>query len=60
MIRYNLLTREEALKQLESYYETMDNSINDILGSLKDMGMDYLEDDVIKFYNDSKFFRKKY
>lgn len=60
MIRYNLLTREEALKQLESYYETMDNSINDILGLLKDMGMDYLEDDVIKFYNDSKFFRKKY
>ena len=56
MIRYNLLTREEALKQLESYYETMDNSINDILGLLKDMGMDYLEDDVIKFYNDSKFF----
>ena len=60
MIRYNLLTREEALKQLESYYETMDNSINDILGLLKDMGMDYLEDDIIKFYNDSKFFRKKY
>ena len=39
MIRYNLLTREEALKQLESYYETMDNSINDILGLLKDMGI---------------------
>ena len=60
MIRYNLLTREEALKKLESYYETMDNSINDILVLLKDMGMDYLEDDVIKFYNDSKFFRNKY
>ena len=26
MIRYKLLSREEALEQLESYYETMDDN----------------------------------
>lgn len=60
MIRYKLLTREEALNQLESYYATMDNSIDNIIDLLESMDMEYLKDDVIKFYNNSKYFRKKY
>ena len=60
MIRYNLLSREEALEQLESYYETMDKSIYNILNLLKEMDMEYLNNDVIRFYNNSKFYRKKY
>lgn len=60
MIRYKLLTREEALDQLESYYATMDDSIYNIIDLLEGMGMEYLKDDVIKFYNNSKYFRKKY
>ena len=60
MIRYKLLTREEALDQLESYYATMDNSIDNIIDLLESMDMEYLKDDVIKFYNNSKYFRKKY
>lgn len=60
MIRYNLLTREEAIDQLESYYATMDNSIDNIIDLLESMDMEYLKDDVIKFYNNSKYFRKKY
>lgn len=60
MIRYKLLTREEALEQLESYYKTMDKSIYNILDLLTQMNMDYLKDDVIDFYNNSKYFRNKY
>lgn len=60
MIRYKLLSREESLEQLESYYETMDKSIYNILNLLKEMDMEYLNNDVIRFYNNSKFYRKKY
>ena len=60
MIRYKLLSRVEALEQLESYYETMDKSIYNILNLLIEMDMKYLNDDVIRFYNNSKFYRKKY
>lgn len=60
MIRYKLLSREESLEQLESYYETMDKSIYNILNLLIEMDMEYLNDDVIRFYNNSKFYRKKY
>lgn len=60
MIRYKLLSREEALEQLEFYYETMDKSIYNILNLLIEMDMEYLNDDVIRFYNNSKFYRKKY
>lgn len=60
MIRYKLLSREEAIEQLESYYETMDKSIYNILNLLKEMDMEYLNNDVIRFYNNSKFYRKKY
>lgn len=60
MIRYKLLSREESLEQLESYYETMDKSIYNILNLLIEMDMKYLNDDVIRFYNNSKFYRKKY
>lgn len=54
MIRYKLLSREEALEQLESYYERKDKSIYNILNLLKEMDMEYLNNDVIRFY------RKKY
>ena len=60
MIRYKLLSREEALEQLESYYERKDKSIYNILNLLKEMDMEYLNNDVIRFYNNSKFYRKKY
>ena len=60
MIRYKLLSREEALEQLESYYETMDKSIYNILNLLKEMDMEYLNNDVIRFYNNSKFYSKQY
>ena len=60
MIRYKLLSREEALEQFESYYETMDKSIYNILNLLIEMDMEYLNNDVIRFYNNSKFYRKKY
>lgn len=60
MIRYKLLSREEALEQLESYYERKDKSIYNILNLLKEIDMEYLNNDVIRFYNNSKFYRKKY
>lgn len=60
MIHYKLLITEEALNQLESYYTTMDNSNYNIIDILESMDMKYLKDDVIKFYNNSKYFRKKY
>ena len=38
----------------------MNDSIYNIIDLLEGMGMEYLKDDVIKFYNNSKYFRKKY
>lgn len=60
MIRYNLLTREQGLQQLEAYYDTMDNSIYSVLELLEEFDMNNLKDDVIDFYNRSQYFRKEY
>lgn len=56
MIRYELISREDAIKSLSSYQTRMNNSLNKILEKLDYLEMDYLKKQFIDFYKNSKYF----
>lgn len=59
MIRYNLISRNDALKELYIYRNRMKNYLGDIIALLEEIDMMCLKEKVIEFYNNSKYFNNK-
>ena len=59
MIRYNLLSRDEAIKEIYLYRKKMKTSLNIIIKHLELLDLLYLKKDFINFYNKSQYFNPK-
>ena len=57
MIRYNLISRDDALKEIYHYRNKMKNSLKTILQLLDELHLSYLNDEFIQFFKNSKYYQ---
>lgn len=57
MIRYNLISRDDALKEICHYRNKMKNSLKTILQLLDELHLSYLNDEFIQFFKNSKYYQ---